>query len=348
MGFSFVGAHFLPALIFAHLARAAAAILALAAFDRVLFLPPPLIPPLAEAEVAPPPKPLMSLSSRSSSSASLRSLATKVLKSMIDFPFQAGILPWPDRKYEADPLEGRGLFFFGLAVSSSMSHNQERMNKLGSFFAAIWADWFTRMSGPLTVPFTFAALYLDSKYAKTSFATLAIAAGLTTCYRVWVKEYDRAELEAEKNTAAPHMDIVLENIVTRGRIGLGMTDLFLNVRLVLTEPRELSISDFGLDIFDNVSSCTFTATEDTDDWELTQVTGEYNRRSIMPIVKTLATRGDPVRGWVHFEIAGIGESVFNRCNLTFKVNARHGTCYLHIAGATVIAAKQGLAMMRRI
>lgn len=70
---------------------------------------------------------------------------------------------------------------------------------IGKFFIAIWSDWLARMSGPLTVPFTIAAFFVSSATYKALFGVLAILAGLVTCYRVWVKEYERAEAEISKN-----------------------------------------------------------------------------------------------------------------------------------------------------
>lgn len=67
------------------------------------------------------------------------------------------------------------------------------MAPMRKFFSAIGRDWLARMSGPLTVPFALAALFLPSAAAKILFAVLAIVAALLTCYRIWKSEYDRAE-----------------------------------------------------------------------------------------------------------------------------------------------------------
>lgn len=61
------------------------------------------------------------------------------------------------------------------------------------FLSAIGKDWFARMSGPLTVPFTILALFLPSSAAKILFAVLAVVAAIVTSYRVWKSEYDRAQ-----------------------------------------------------------------------------------------------------------------------------------------------------------
>ncbi len=71
--------------------------------------------------------------------------------------------------------------------------------KLQKFITAIASDWLARMSGPLTVPFTIAALFVSSADYRRLFAILAILAVFVTCYRVWASEYDRAEIEIAKN-----------------------------------------------------------------------------------------------------------------------------------------------------
>jgi hypothetical protein len=72
----------------------------------------------------------------------------------------------------------------------------ERIQK---FVIAIMSDWFARMSGPLTVPFTIASLFVSSAEYRRLFASLAVSALLVTSYRVWVNEYRRAEAEIAKN-----------------------------------------------------------------------------------------------------------------------------------------------------
>lgn len=62
---------------------------------------------------------------------------------------------------------------------------------LRDFFRAFWAQWFTRMSGPLTVPVAAAAFFVSAMWQKVAFAGLAIMCALVTCYKIW---------EAEKRT----------------------------------------------------------------------------------------------------------------------------------------------------
>jgi hypothetical protein len=72
--------------------------------------------------------------------------------------------------------------------------------KFKKFISAIASDWLARMSGPLTVPFTIAAIYGTSAGQRNLFLVLSLAAVLLTSYRVWVKEYVRAEAETIKNS----------------------------------------------------------------------------------------------------------------------------------------------------
>lgn len=53
-----------------------------------------------------------------------------------------------------------------------------------SFLHAFTDNWTTKMSGPLTVPFTILALFL-SGYARWIFAALAITAAIYTSYGLW-------------------------------------------------------------------------------------------------------------------------------------------------------------------
>lgn len=222
------------------------------------------------------------------------------------------------------------------------------MKKLGKFFAAIWADWLTRMSGSLSVPFTCAALFLDSKYARTSFATLAIVAALTTAFRVWAKEYDRAETETKKNEATPHMGINILNVVPYSKTGEGLTDLFFNVHLILADPREVFVRDFSLEIFNEARSVKFTAMDDITEWDLVKPAGKFSRFACTPLVKTLTTRGDPVQGWVHFNVGDLKQSAVVACTLRFKVNGTHGTCYTDVVGGYTMpdADLKGIMMKR--
>jgi hypothetical protein len=53
-----------------------------------------------------------------------------------------------------------------------------------AFILAFREDWTTKMSGPLTVPFTAAALYFPG-YVKALFALLAVSSGVYSSYQLW-------------------------------------------------------------------------------------------------------------------------------------------------------------------
>jgi hypothetical protein len=55
-----------------------------------------------------------------------------------------------------------------------------------AFLHTMWDDWSTRMSGPLTVPFTAAAVFLKSTNAKVLFSILAVVCALFSTYWTWL------------------------------------------------------------------------------------------------------------------------------------------------------------------
>lgn len=61
-----------------------------------------------------------------------------------------------------------------------------------AFLRAFGETWLTKMSGPLTVPFAIAALFM-SGYPRLIFAVLAMAAAVFSSYHVW----RRAKLDKE-------------------------------------------------------------------------------------------------------------------------------------------------------
>jgi hypothetical protein len=59
---------------------------------------------------------------------------------------------------------------------------------LKNFLSSFGGQWFTRMSGPLTVPFAAAAFYVPQTWLKGLFAALAIVCALVSSYGVWSQE----------------------------------------------------------------------------------------------------------------------------------------------------------------
>jgi hypothetical protein len=222
------------------------------------------------------------------------------------------------------------------------------MDKIGKFLGAIWADWLARMSGPLTVPFTILAFHLSSR-AGILFAILAVLAALLTTYRVWVKEYDRAEAERAKNEDAPHMTIDVLCNIPHGSLSQGIKDLFFNINLVLGTPSHVTIENFALTIFDAVQSVTVIAMDDMTDWELVRkLESGIVHFDCVPLIKELQKRGDPIQGWIHFQLpGGMTEHILQTRGLTIKVNCTHGTCYYTINGAYVRVEPEVKGHMRK-
>jgi hypothetical protein len=72
------------------------------------------------------------------------------------------------------------------------------LREVGRFFIAFNGQWLTRMSGPLTVPFSLLALFVPSSRLKLLFSTMAIVCVAVSAFAVWVVEH-RARLAAEES-----------------------------------------------------------------------------------------------------------------------------------------------------
>jgi hypothetical protein len=167
-------------------------------------------------------------------------------------------------------------------------------------------------------------------------------------YDAWKKINQSLAIEKSKNEAAPHMDITVLNVVSYGRLGEGLTDLFFHVRLVLGEPSQVYIRDFTLQISNEATSLTANEIEDVPEWSLVKPVGIFSRFPCVPLSKELSRRGDPVQGWVHFKIPPSSESALQPCTLIFKVNCIYGTCYLNLRGNCVQPDADGKGMMMKL
>ena len=65
---------------------------------------------------------------------------------------------------------------------------KDRKPSIINYFSAIAGNWFSIMSGGLSIPFAFAALYLQDPNIKLLFVILAICCLLIAPYIVWSKE----------------------------------------------------------------------------------------------------------------------------------------------------------------
>ncbi|MBW7974365.1 hypothetical protein [Bradyrhizobium sp. BR 10289] len=59
------------------------------------------------------------------------------------------------------------------------------------FFRAIWSEWFSRMSGPLSVPAAIAALWIENTMGKVLLAITAFVCIWAASYSVWRRERDK-------------------------------------------------------------------------------------------------------------------------------------------------------------
>jgi hypothetical protein len=75
-----------------------------------------------------------------------------------------------------------------------------------AFGRALCADWFTRMSGPLSVPAVVMAVWVSNDIAKVLLGLTAFVCLCTTAYAVWRKERQRV-IELEKLSVRPELDI---------------------------------------------------------------------------------------------------------------------------------------------
>lgn len=63
----------------------------------------------------------------------------------------------------------------------------------GRFLKSIISEWGSALSGIPSIPFAIAALYVTGTRQRLLYASLAMACGIYSSYRIWAKEYRRAE-----------------------------------------------------------------------------------------------------------------------------------------------------------
>jgi hypothetical protein len=59
------------------------------------------------------------------------------------------------------------------------------------FGLAVWSDWLTLLSGPLSVPAAALALWVSNDTAKIFFGLTAFGCLLFSAYRLWKREHDK-------------------------------------------------------------------------------------------------------------------------------------------------------------
>lgn len=156
-------------------------------------------------------------------------------------------------------------------------------------------------------------------------------------YDVWHEVDTELRKEKTKSESAPKIDISILNVIPRGTLGSGLTDLFVNLDLVLESPSQVSILDFSLMVFNESNSKAIAASEDILDWRVEKWGADDSLSYIrcVPLVKELTRRGDSVQGWIHFPLPGISERSMQECGLKIKLNCEHGTCYHNLDSAYV-------------
>jgi hypothetical protein len=211
--------------------------------------------------------------------------------------------------------------------------------------------WGKHIAGPIlavvAIGFGIASAVLGSdpttaaklvKLSAVLTALIAIFLIFRAQYDAWNETLMELEKERAKNEAAPHIDINVLNIVSRGSLGSGLTDLFFYLDLVLGTPNRVSILNFSLMIFNDTRSSAILALDDVLDWQLVKSTEDALRSfaPCVPLVKELTRPGDSVQGWIHFPLpGGVSESSIQSSGLKINVNCEHGTCYYNLAGAYV-------------
>lgn len=61
----------------------------------------------------------------------------------------------------------------------------------------MFSEWGSGLSGPFSVPLAIASLWWRNPPGRLLFGSLAIIMGCFSAYRIWSREYDRAEVQAE-------------------------------------------------------------------------------------------------------------------------------------------------------
>lgn len=67
------------------------------------------------------------------------------------------------------------------------------------FFGNMFSEWGSGLSGPTSVPLAIFALFASNAALKFAFGAMAIVLGFVSAYRIWHREYLRAEAEIDKH-----------------------------------------------------------------------------------------------------------------------------------------------------
>jgi hypothetical protein len=192
--------------------------------------------------------------------------------------------------------------------------------------------------------------FRDRAVSSFSFLCAALVLFALGSYAAWNKTRDELEKEKVRNEIAPDIDVQISSMITKGKLGIGLTDLFVHVILTLKAPSEVKIRSFSMTGLQGTESRHVNAIEDTAHWEVVKENpdGGYVHISCTPIAKDLRQRGDPMDGWIHFQLSDMQESWLLKSVVWIKVNSAHGTCTRSAQGAYAFPDPKTKGVMRKL
>jgi hypothetical protein len=82
-----------------------------------------------------------------------------------------------------------------------------------NFALAVWSEWLTILSGPLSVPVAVAALFVPNDILKILFGLIAFIGVWLTAYRLWKREHDKVvERDATKRQLFDDISALREKV----------------------------------------------------------------------------------------------------------------------------------------
>jgi hypothetical protein len=141
-------------------------------------------------------------------------------------------------------------------ATSSMGCAMPRQANIKEFISSFSTDRASFMTGPLSIVFAIAALYVNQGWQKVCFVILAIACALFASYSVWKKE--RAELVIAEERIKPKIRIEYlpgydaylghDKVTTEGHVVIQEQRAIISLRNIgLTSVRNVEVYCCGLD-----------------------------------------------------------------------------------------------------
>jgi len=119
-----------------------------------------------------------------------------------------------------------------------------RSTSFWAFLRAFGANWFTLMSGPLSVPFTFIALIVENTWLKVLFGLLAIICAVVASYLVWRQERLRKAREFYSVTPSARIERVTRVFYDLLRRGKALQDASLEEQRAWDEAVQLTMAKY--------------------------------------------------------------------------------------------------------